>query len=88
MNALQPNETKSYVFTIVVEPDEDRWHAYVPALESYGAVSWGNSREEAIRHIQEVVQMVVEELIEDGISLPTQSEGVEVSGQPKVAVTI
>ena len=55
---------KSYIFPIVVEPDEDKWRAYVPDLENRGAVTWGNTRDEAIRNIQEVAQMVVEELIE------------------------
>lgn len=72
MNDTQPNEiaAKSYVFTIVVEPDEDRWHAYCPALERFGGATWGNTREKALTHIREVVQMVVEESIEDGVSIP------------------
>ena len=27
----------TYTFRIVVEPDEDRWRAYAPALEAQGA---------------------------------------------------
>jgi len=61
---------KTYTFKVVAEPDEDRWHAYCPALEQYGATTWGNSHEEALKHIQEVVQMVIEELAEDGIPIP------------------
>jgi predicted RNase H-like HicB family nuclease len=61
---------KTYTFKVVVEPDEDRWHAYCPALEQYGAATWGNTRDEALKHIQEVVQMVIEELAEDGIPIP------------------
>ena len=57
---------KTYTFKVVVEPDEDRWHAYCPALEQYGAATWGDTEEEALRHINEVVQMIVEGLIEDG----------------------
>jgi len=30
---------KSYVFRVVVELDDDRWHAYCPALEEQGAVT-------------------------------------------------
>jgi predicted RNase H-like HicB family nuclease len=55
----------TYNFEDVVASDEDRWHAYCPALERYGAATWGNTEEEALRHINEVVQMVVEELKED-----------------------
>ena len=76
---------KSYVFPIVVEPDEEAWRAYVPELESRGAATWGNSREEAIRNIQEVAQMVIEEILEDGESLPPS---IKASDQPLVAVNV
>ena len=58
---------KTFTFNVVIEPDDDRWHAYCPALEQYGAATWGYTEEEALRHIQEVVQMVVAELREDGV---------------------
>ncbi len=61
---------KSYIFPIVVEADENEWRAYVPELEHRGAATWGNTRDEAIRNLQEVAQMVVEELLEDGEPLP------------------
>lgn len=57
---------KSYVFGVVLEEDEGRWHAAVPELEAKGAATWGRTREEAVKNIQEVAQMVVEELLEDG----------------------
>lgn len=80
---------KTYSFKVVVEPDDNRWHAYCPALEKYGAATWGNTREEAIKHIQEVVRMVVDELLEDGEQIPEgPEEQVQVSLEPKVAVTI
>ncbi|OGG45839.1 MAG: hypothetical protein A3F84_05825 [Candidatus Handelsmanbacteria bacterium RIFCSPLOWO2_12_FULL_64_10] len=62
---------KTYAFKIVVEPDDGRWFARCPALEKYGAATWGYTEEEACRHIREVVQMVVEELSEDGVPIPT-----------------
>ena len=36
---LEPKEdgVTTYTFRIVVEPDEDRWRAYAPALEAQGA---------------------------------------------------
>ncbi len=70
---------KSFTFNVVVEPDENRWHAYCPALEKYGAATWGNTKEEALTHIQAVVQMVVSELAEEGTALPdVAKEAVEV----------
>ena len=66
---------KTYIFKVVVEPDEDRWHARCPALEKQGAVTWGYTREEALKNINEVVQMIVEELQEDGEEIPTGPRG-------------
>jgi predicted RNase H-like HicB family nuclease len=76
---------KSYVFPVVLEPDEDVWRAFVPELESKGAATWGHTKEEALKNIQEVAQMVIEALLEDGESLPAS---VTVSDRPVVAVTV
>lgn len=75
----------SYVVQVVVEPDEDVWRAYVPDLESRGAATWGHTRDEALRNIQEVAQMVVEELVEERAPLP---ESVHVASGAVVAVTV
>ena len=75
---------KTYVFGVVVEPDEDCWSAYCPALEGYGAASWGYTREEALKNIHEVVEMV-----EDEEPIPERlSEEVSVSSGPRVIATI
>ena len=80
---------KTYNFKVVVEPDGDRWHAYCPALEKYGAATWGNTEEEAYRHIQEVVQMVADELVEEGEFIPDGPESeVQVFAEPRVVVTV
>ena len=82
---------KTYTFNIVVEPDEDRWRAYCPVLERHGAgaSTWGDTREEAVKHIEEVVKMVVESLIEHGEAVPEgPSDQVQVSVEPRVAVTV
>jgi predicted RNase H-like HicB family nuclease len=75
----------TYTFKIVVEPDEDRWHAYCPALEDQGAATWGFTREEALRHIREVLEMIVTEFVEEGKPVPGN---VAVSDEPLVAVTV
>lgn len=75
---------QTYVFKVVVEPDDDRWTAYCPALLSQGASTWGYTQKEALKHIEEVVRMVVQELIEDGESVPDE---VQVSPEPLVSVT-
>ncbi len=76
---------KSYMFRVVMEEDDGRWHAAVRELEAQGAATWGYTREEALRNIQEVLQMVIEELMEDGQPIP---DGIAVSDEPAVAVTL
>ena len=56
----------SYVFKVVMEPDQDRWHAYCPALVERGAATWGATREEALTNIEDVVKMVVASMLEHG----------------------
>ena len=89
---------KTYTFKVVVEPDEDAlgnpaWHAYCPALESAGAATSGRTRDEALKNINEVIHMIVEESLEEGRPLPegpTDEVAVaEVSTEtPRIAVTI
>ena len=64
---------KSYIFRVVLEQDEDVWRAFIPELEAKGAATWGNTKEEALRNIHEVAQMVIEALLEDGEPLPRAS---------------
>jgi len=80
---------KTYTFKVIVEPDEDRWHAYCPALESQGASTSGHTREEALKHIDEVVQLVVDSMVEHGDGLPEEStDDVQVTVEPRVTVTV
>lgn len=76
---------KTYIYKVAVESDGDRWSAYCPALEHLGAATWGNTREEALKHIHEVIQIIVKELAEDGNPIP---EDVHVSQEPLVSVTV
>ena len=75
--AADSDKRATYTFNVVVEPDEDAWFAYCPALKGYGAATWGSTRDEALRHIREVVGMVVAELVEDGEELPADVDGNE-----------
>jgi predicted RNase H-like HicB family nuclease len=76
---------KSYVLRVVVEPDADKWYACVPELESKGAATWVNTREDAFRNIQEVARMVIEDMMEDGEPIP---EGALISEEPLVSVNL
>lgn len=76
---------KSYVFRVVLEPDEQAWRAYIPDLEEKGGATWGKTREEALINIREVAQMVIESMLEDGDPLPS---GIAEMNDPVVAVTV
>ena len=76
---------KTYIFPIAFEESDGAWHVYVPGLERQGAATWGRSRDEALRNIQEVVQMLVEEMLEDGDAIPSM---ITVSDQVSVAVCV
>jgi predicted RNase H-like HicB family nuclease len=86
---------KTYNFKVVVEEDEDfdghpsGWHAYCPVLEQQGASTWGATKAEALKNIDELVHMVVESLIEHGEHVPEgPASDVEVMVEPRVAVTV
>ena len=89
---------KTYSFKVVLEPDEDAlgnpaWHAYCPALEAIGAATSGRTRDEALKNINEVVRMIVEESLEEGRPLPEgPADDVEVTGMsmetPRIALTV
>jgi predicted RNase H-like HicB family nuclease len=89
---------KTYTFKIVVEPDEDAqgnpaWHASCPALEGLGAATSGRTRDEALKNINEVIHLIVQELMEEGKSLPEgPTDDVEVfeisKDAPRIAVTV
>jgi predicted RNase H-like HicB family nuclease len=82
-------KVKTYVFRVVVEPDEERWQAYCPVLEKYGAVTWGYTCEEALKNMHEVVAMILEELEEDKEPIPEgPEEEVFISSEPRIAVTV
>ena len=78
---------KTYIFRVELEADEEGWRAFYPPLENVGASTWGQTPDDAIRNIQEVLSMILEEradanepvLVEDGMS---------VSGGALVAVTL
>ena len=89
---------KTYSFKVVLEPDEDAqgnpaWYAYCPALETVGGATSGRTREEALKNINDVVQMIVQEFVEEGRPLPEgPADSVEVeeisAEEPRIAVTV
>ncbi len=85
---------KSYNFRVVIEEDNfedgrEAYHAHCPALKKQGASTWGNTIEEALKNIQEVVQLIIAELIEDGEPIPEGPESeVKILSEPHVVVNL
>lgn len=78
-----------YSFQVVVEPDEDRWFAYCPLLEDRGAATWGYTREEALKNIQEVLQLVLKNMVRHGEEIPqAPQDKVKVTHEPWVTVAL
>ena len=79
----------TYVFRVVLEPDEDRWIAYSPVLKEKGGATWGMTKEEALDNIRQVVQMTVQSMVEHGEPIPEDPAiDVRVYEEPQVAVTL
>ena len=74
----------SYRFEAVVEPDDDQWHAYCPALVELGGATWGETRDEALANLEEVVRLVVASLLEHGDEVPAGS----IRGESLIAVNV
>jgi len=62
------NKCGEYVFEVIIEPDEDRYHVYCPLLK--GCRTWGHTEEEAYNNIQEAVELYLEALIEEDETIP------------------
>jgi predicted RNase H-like HicB family nuclease len=59
---------KKFAFTVIIEPDNGSYHAYVPALK--GCHTFGDTLEEAQANIVEAVQLHLESMLEDGEEIP------------------
>ena len=79
----------TYVFRVVLEPDEDRWIAYSPVLKEKGGATWGVTKKEALDNIRQVLEMTVQSMVEHGEPIP-QDPGIDVQvyEEPQIAVTL
>ena len=82
---------RTYIFKVAIEPDEDKWVAYSPELKDRGGATWGGTKEEALKNLQEVIRLVLEDMAECG-ELPSfeseiKKKGVIISSEPLITVT-
>ena len=79
---------KTYVFPVELEQEEDgRWSASIPLLP--GCATWGRTKEEALKSLQEATKAYLEVLLEREGSLPKElEEKVTVLPESSVVVTV
>jgi len=83
---------RTYIFKVAVEQDDDKWVAYSPELKDRGGATWGETKEEALKNLQEVIRLVLEDMAECG-ELPSfetemKNKGVIISVEPLITVTV
>lgn len=82
---------RSYTFSVQIEKDvfpngKTGYFAVVPELEKQGAVAQGKTRAEALKNIQEILEMIVEELREEGRGISRRVA--RISNHPMVTVSV
>ena len=64
----------SLTYHVIVERDNNGWRAVCPALREHGAVTGGETREEALTHIEGVLGMIMSEFAANGSTPPSDVE--------------
>ncbi len=64
----KPSKPTAYQFSVVIEPDEEGYHVFVPALP--GCHSFGETIDEARKNIIEAIELHVDGLVEHGLPVP------------------
>ena len=106
---IKEEPVKTYTFEVVIEEDEwldERikdpvWRAYIPELEHQGASSWGYTQKEALKNLQDAVDLLIESLLEHGEEHLLESivqherecasepcSRIQVSDVPLIAITV
>jgi predicted RNase H-like HicB family nuclease len=59
-----------YRFLVIIEKVNDNYSTYSPDLS--GCIATGKTREEAEQNMHEAIEMHIQGLLEDGLSIPEQ----------------
>ena len=65
-----PASGTPYIYRVVIEPDDGRYHAEIPTLP--GCYSWGRTYEETMQNINEAVELWLEVKKEAGEPIPVE----------------
>ena len=86
---------KSYIFRVVLEKDrwpeeldeKAIWRAYIPILSA--AHAWGDTEQEALVNLRNAVDLIVEDMLENGEPIPTEPPSqAETHNEPLLTVTV
>lgn len=78
-----PAATKTYFFPLSVIPEDDgSFTIDVPSLP--GCVTWGKTKEKALKNAEEAISLYIEDMVASGEKIPN----VEVSKTPTIALTV
>ena len=64
-------------YTVVIEPDEDGYHGFAPAL--HGCHTFGMTIDETLHNLREAIALYIEALLEDGEALPMEADSIMVT---------
>ena len=78
---------KTYLFRVELQEESDgRWSVWTPGLPRL--TSWGHTKEEAVRNIQDAAEAYVQDMMEEGDALPLEVGTIDVIDRPAVAITV
>lgn len=60
----------SYNFRVIIEPDEDGFHGFVPLLR--GCHTWGKTIEETQKNLREAIECYLQGLLLEGEIIPQE----------------
>ena len=63
----------TYTFHVVITQAAGLWRVRCPALESHGAITRGETKEEALTHIHSILVMILGKMKVDGTTIPPDS---------------
>lgn len=59
-----------YVYSIVIDTKSGSWTARCPAMEEFGARTGGETKEEALTHLQSILLTILLDLEEKELAIP------------------
>lgn len=61
----------NYVFHVLADEISGSWKARCPAMEHLGAITSGETKEEALTHIHNILLMILLEMEQKGLQIPS-----------------